>query len=144
MVRSRRWGVALLLLVAYLVYILAVTLTPAPVDRAYEAPIVESLVELHDHGAPQWFGYGALELAGNVLLFLPLGFLAALVLPRSDWWLVALVAPVLSALIEGGQAIFLPLRVASATDVLANSLGATAGAVLALLLRVLVRPRRAP
>ncbi|WP_210480621.1 VanZ family protein [Naasia sp. SYSU D00948] len=136
-----RIGIAALLLVAYLVEILVVTLTPSPVDRPYRASLARFIAELHERGVPEWVGYAQIEFAGNVLLFLPAGFLAALMLRRRDWWLVAVLAPAFSALLECNQALFLRDRVPSAMDVVANGLGAALGAAISLLVRLIVHRR---
>ncbi len=142
--RIRFWGAAALL-AAYLVNVLVVTLTPTPVDRPYRGSLDQFLQELHERGVPEWVGYPQIEFAGNVLFFVPAGFLAALVLLRHDWWLVAVLAPAFSALLEGAQAVFLPERQPSAMDVVANGIGGAVGAVLAVGVRtVLGRRMRAP
>lgn len=73
----------------------------------------------------------------NVLLFVPLGFFLALLLRRPIT--AALACGVLSVGIECYQS-SLTTRVGDFTDVVANGLGATAGAVLATLVLVVWRP----
>jgi glycopeptide antibiotics resistance protein len=126
------------LLVVYFAVVLLTTLTPSPVDKPYSGTITRVLRELHALGVPHWLGYAQIEFTSNVLLFLPLGLLAALVLPPRDWWLVAVLAPAFSSILEAAQAVFLPERYPSAADVIANGVGGAIGAALALLLR---RPR---
>ncbi len=76
------------------------------------------------------FGSGWVEFVANILLFTPLGFLLTVLLyPR--WWAVPL-AIALSACVELAQ-IVIPSRQPSLRDVLANSLGALGGALVALL-----------
>jgi VanZ family protein len=128
-----RFTVVSVLLAAYLLGILIVTLTPTPVDRPHEGTLSRVIEEMHGRGLGGWVGYTQLEFAGNVLLFLPAGFLAALLLPRRDWWLAAVLAPAFSALLECAQAVFLPDRVSSVRDVLANGAGGAAGAALGFL-----------
>lgn len=74
------------------------------------------------------FGYGWVEFVANVALFLPLGFVLTLAF-RRWWWGVGL-ALLLSTAAELVQA-FIPGRVASGRDVLANVIGAAVGAVAA-------------
>jgi len=50
-------------------------------------------------------------------------------------------APVLSALLESAQALFLPERFPMVSDVVANGMGGALGAVLSLVARVLVHKR---
>ena len=75
-----------------------------------------------------------LEIASNVVLFVPLSLLGVFVLGRPGvlhWAGAGLLA---SAFIEGVQGLFLDQRVASATDLVANTAGAVVGAVAAALL----------
>jgi glycopeptide antibiotics resistance protein len=74
----------------------------------------------------------AFDLATNVLLFVPLGFLYPLTRPHRRWTLVAQAAGLgllLSAAVEAVQ-LFERDRYTSAVDLLANGLGALAGAAL--------------
>jgi glycopeptide antibiotics resistance protein len=77
-----------------------------------------------------WITYSMLEATANVVIFLPLGFgltrLFGLGVFRST--LLALAA---SGAVELAQLLWLPERVASATDVLYNTLGAMLGAAIA-------------
>ncbi|WP_210506498.1 VanZ family protein [Naasia sp. SYSU D00057] len=136
-----RIAVAAGLLGVYLAAVLVITLTPAPVDRPFRGSLARLIQELHERGVPAWIGYGEIEFTGNVLLFVPAGFLAALVLARRDWWIVAVAAPVFSALIEFAQALFLTERFPTVSDIVANSVGGAFGAALALLARLLVHRR---
>ncbi|BDZ45953.1 VanZ family protein [Naasia aerilata] len=136
-----RLKVAAVLLALYVAVVLLVTLSPTPVDRPYSAVLVRLIRELHERGVPGWVGYPQIEFLSNVLLFVPLGFLAALDLPRRDWWLAAVAAPAFSALLELGQALFFPARTPSASDVVANGLGGAVGAVVSLLARMIVHHR---
>lgn len=77
------------------------------------------------------FGYGWFEFAANILFFMPLGFLLTLLFRRP--WLGALLAVALSVAAEAIQ-LALPGRLASPRDILANALGAIAGALIAWLI----------
>lgn len=136
-----RIAVAAALLALYLAVVLLITLWPTPVDRPYSGSLLRFIAELHERGVPEWIGYREVEFSANVLLFVPAGFLAALVLPRRDWWLVAVLAPAFSAAIECAQALFLSQRFPSASDVVANGLGGAIGAALSLLARLVVHRR---
>jgi VanZ family protein len=114
-------------LVLYLVLLAAIVLWPTPVDRPAAGLLDDVLQALHRHGVPAWFGYGAVEAAANVLLFLPFGLLAGALLPRRWRWLAAAGAVLLSGGIELAQSGFLPERFGTFQDVLANSLGAAIG-----------------
>lgn len=79
--------------------------------------------------------YTPLEFGANVALFVPLGALAAVFLPRSRWWWAVLVGLLISVAIESAQSFVLPGRTASPQDVVANVTGTTIGVVLVVLLR---------
>jgi len=79
-----------------------------------------------------WF-----DFLSNIALYAPLGLLLALNITyrgRSLLWLPALIGGLLSLFIEAAQS-YLPQRVPSLLDLLANSLGAGLGGLLALGLR---------
>lgn len=102
----------------YVAMVLVVTLIPFRFALPYAYPDIFLL------GRPT-------EILGNVLLFLPLGFLVRLVRPRSDPGQALRVlglGMVLSACIEATQ-LFEPLRYPAVLDIVTNSLGAWLGAV---------------
>lgn len=80
------------------------------------------------------------EVLANVALFVPAGFLLAVLLGRV--WASILLCLLGAAAIETAQHLFLPSRVASLGDVEHNALGGLIGAVLALPLAYWVRTRR--
>ncbi len=82
-----------------------------------------------------WVTYTQLESFANVMLFVPFGLLIALLVPTNWWWLVVVGLIAAAAGIELGQALFLPGRVASFDDVVANSTGGVAGVVIAGIIR---------
>ena len=126
---GRHWagGIGLTVVAALVVLI---TLTPSTVDSGYQAEIAWLLEAMHRRGVPGWFQYRQLEFTANVVMFVPLGFFAGLLLGRRWWrWLWLPVA--VSALIELWQYLFLPGRVAALSDVIANSMGGIAGLVFA-------------
>ena len=96
---------------------------------------------LHRNGVPTWFGYGEVEFLANIAMFVPFGFLVAILLPQRLSVLTVLVGPAFSAFIENFQREFLSERVASVYDVYANSAGAIAGLILAATLRAIVHAR---
>jgi glycopeptide antibiotics resistance protein len=68
------------------------------------------------------------ELFGNVLLFIPLGFLLPLLVPAMRrWWQALAVGAGVSLLIELYQLAWPGVRKASVDDVLLNALGAVLG-----------------
>jgi hypothetical protein len=140
--RSRlRLVVSLLGLVICGALVLLATLSPLPLDTGYGASIERFLRVAHRHGVPGWFEYRELEFAANILMFVPIGFLLALALPRRGVWAVILLVPAFSAGIELFQAEFLSARFASIWDVLANTSGGYGGAIVAVLLRAVVARR---
>ena len=76
------------------------------------------------------YGDTLLEIGANVALFVPVGLLAAWWLPQGKRWLGFVAGVALSASAELAQATLLPDRVASARDVLANSIGVLIGILL--------------
>ncbi|MEC5184464.1 glycopeptide antibiotics resistance protein [Cryobacterium sp. MP_3.1] len=136
-----RTSIGGVLLASYVVVILLATLWPTPLDQGYSAAIQKVLDVVHRNGVPEWFGYNKLEFTANVAMFVPLGFLAALLLPTRVWWLALLICPALSIAIEWTQATFLAARFATATDVMSNSIGAVIGILAAVILRSIVYER---
>ncbi|WP_181905682.1 VanZ family protein [Microbacterium bovistercoris] len=85
--------------------------------------------------------YERVEFGANILLFVPLGILLALLLPARRWLAVPSAALV-SAVIETVQGVFISGRTASILDVVANVIGASIGlAIVAIAYRA--RRRRA-
>lgn len=91
-----------------------------------------------------WMTYEQLESVANVILFIPFGLLIALMIPTRRWWILAVGIVVAAFAIEFGQAVFLPRRVATLADVIANVTGGMIGLGLAGIIRavgLLIRPR---
>jgi glycopeptide antibiotics resistance protein len=82
-----------------------------------------------------WVTYTQLESFANVVLFVPFGLLIALLVPTRWWWLVVTGLVLAAVGIEVGQALFLPERVPSLGDVLANSTGGLIGVGIAAVIR---------
>ena len=114
---------------------------PVPVDRGVRSVLTSVLDRLAAAGAPGWVDYAHLEFTANIVMFVPLGVLIALLLPRWEWWLAPIIGLALSLAIEFGQAVLLPDRFATPLDVLANTVGATLGALIVTAIR-LARRRR--
>lgn len=126
--------VALWALPAYLGLLAAVALWPQPVDRPVAGLLRSTLRWLHHSGVPGWVDYSLVESTANVLLFIPLGFLVTRLAGRGFWWLGTAAGLLTSCAIEAAQFLFLPDRYPTAADVLANTLGALLGTLLAALL----------
>ena len=138
--RRRTRGWALALGIPFFAGLAILTLTPARVERSM--PNLLDLVL----GAAHRMGWAALdftrlEIIANVLVFVPVGVLAFLFMPRMIWPLALLIGPAISVAIEVAQRVALPHRAATFSDIVANSVGATAGVVLALACTLLFAPR---
>lgn len=125
---------------AYAAALALIALWPTPVDRnvaVIDLPPVAWVLRLV--GLSQWEGYKLIEFTANIALFVPLGVL--ILLWRTDWgWQrAALIAFGVTSTIEVLQNVLRPERFASLSDVVANTLGGTIGALL-----VAVARRRMP
>ena len=111
-------------------------LWPGGVDSELQSALWRLLQQI----GVEWLTFDVVQVAANVVLFVPLGLLVALLLPRRRMWLVAPGALLVSVAIETVQALLLPVRWGGdVTDVIAN----TAGGLLGLAIAVLVRRRPA-
>ncbi|WP_186467011.1 VanZ family protein [Arthrobacter sp. UKPF54-2] len=135
--RVASWG-----LTAYVAVLAAVALWPQPVDRPIGELLHRALRALHRRGIPDWVDYPLVESVSNVLLFVPLGALVAWIIGRSYWWVGAAAGLLTSCVIELAQLLFLPARVPTLADVLANTIGALLGALLVLPIMRRRRPVR--
>lgn len=122
-----------------LVAVFAIGYWPVPVDRGVRSLLGSVLDRLAAAGAPGWVDYAHLEFGANIVMFVPLGVLIALLLPRWEWWLAPIIGLALSLAIEFGQALLLPERFATPLDVLANTAGATIGALVVTGFRIAAR-----
>lgn len=116
--RARRRGIRFWLL-TYAVALALVAFWPTPVDRD-----AGDLLDAISRAVP-WLTYDVIETVANVLLFVPLGALLALVLRR--WAAVLAVSLATTLVIELGQALLLTQRTPSLRDVVANLCGAALG-----------------
>ncbi|MHA7218366.1 VanZ family protein [Arthrobacter sp. MDT1-48-3] len=119
-----------------------IVFSPLPVDRHAGDLLRRGLAFVQGYGVPGWFDYGFVEFTANALMFLPLGLFFFLLAPRGWRWLGPVVAFGLSGLIEAVQLVALSQRVASPYDVAANTIGATAGTLLAWTMLRVRRHRR--
>ncbi|HTL40443.1 MAG TPA: VanZ family protein [Pseudolysinimonas sp.] len=136
-------GAAVLVLAGALV----VGYLPSRVDGGVEPAVRRVLAFLQRLGAPGWVDYDLADFVANIGFFVPIGLVAALLLPWRMWWLAIPAGALLSGALEFGQYLFLPERYASWSDVLANSLGALTGALIGAAIRAarhVRRPEAAP
>ena len=137
-VRRRLRGPAAAGLVLYPLFLGAVAFWPSPVD----GPARNFLQTTPLPGLPSWVDYAVVEWCANVALFIPLGLLIALLLPRRHMWLACICGAVTSMGIEAAQSLFLPLRYATVNDVAANSIGTVLGVLTAFFLSRPVKASR--
>ncbi|MCP2638091.1 VanZ family protein [Microbacterium sp. HD4P20] len=130
---ARVWRDARLWLVVYVVALALVAFWPVPVDRG-----AQGLLAAITRAVP-FLTYDVIETAANVVLFVPLGALLALVLPRRAPVVLG-IALAATVVIEVAQAVLLPERTPSLRDILANLCGAAVGLGVVLLLRRRQRP----
>jgi len=128
-------------LAAVILLAAVITLSPLPLQDLASATIDRVLGVLHSWGAPARLNRHVLELGANVVMFVPLGILAALLLPPRRWWVALVGAFLASVSVETVQSAALPHRFGSLRDVLANTLGAAIGISLVAVHRA--RARRA-
>jgi glycopeptide antibiotics resistance protein len=118
--------------VAYLGLVGWLTLTPQS-SFTHSSPLW-SLAELFArYSATEWLTFARLEFLANIAMFVPLGLFLVLLLGRAQWWLAMICGLVLTLAIEFAQQ-FIAGRVSDPRDLVANTLGALLGTVLALVL----------
>ena len=139
--RFRRWAWRALGLITLAV--IAITFWPTPVDRPFHLAIGRLLATLHRNGLPHWVTYAVVESASNVVMFVPIGALIAILARRALWWLSGVIGLVVSSCIELSQLLFLPDRYASLGDVTANTSGALLGGAIICILRY-IQTHRSP
>lgn len=125
----------------YVAFVLLVTLWPTTVDNGLDPYIDRLLAKLWTKGVPTFVDYSFIEAGANVLFFVPVGFLLALLVSHRWWWLSIVGGGFLSICVETAQGLFLPGRVSSAADVLANTTGTVIGSLLAVTVRALILHR---
>jgi len=136
-----RESLGVITLIVYGLIVLLATMWPTPLDQGYSSSIDSLLAVLHRNGIPGWFGYGKLEFLANVAMFLPIGFLVSMLLPARAWWVSPIICIAASIGIEVTQSLFLSARFATLMDVVANTCGALAGALIAIAIRSAVYQR---
>ena len=118
---------ARVLLALYLAALAFVAFWPTPVDRPAAGRLQAALLALHRAGLPDLVNYSFVEFASNILLFAPIGTLAALAFPVFHRGRIVLAAFLASCGMELGQKLFLHDRFPSAMDIVANTAGAMVG-----------------
>ena len=137
---ARLW-ISTCLLLIYTAFVLVVTMWPSPEQLEFGGIADRVLRVLHRFGVPEWFGFSELEFTANIGMFVPLGFLLGLALPRRAWWLAVFLLPAFSGAIEATQGIALSERVSTLIDVASNTIGGYLGLLLAMIMRALIHAR---
>jgi glycopeptide antibiotics resistance protein len=129
------------MLVVYTGFVLLVTLTPRMPGASLVSRAVDRfLYELREHGITN-IHFLDIEFFGNILMFIPLGVFAALLVPRRAWWTLLFMGTAFSGVIEASQAAFLPDRFPEVRDLISNTTGFLIGALFSVVLRLLVSHR---
>lgn len=137
---QRRWLLRAIAL-AYGVCLAGVAFWPTTVDEPVVETIYTTIKTARRHGAPRLLTHALLDFIANIGLFLPVGVLIALLVGGRLLTVALLTGPVISAIIETSQTLFLPGRYGDVSDVIANSIGATLGVMMVVLGRRLLRAR---
>ena len=116
--RRLRW--VLLWLIVYAVALLLIAFWPQHVDKG-----MGWFLKALTHHIPL-LTYDRIEFGSNIVLFVPLGILLAILMPRRRY-LVMPVGFTVSLTIETAQGVLLPGRTASLADLIANTAGACIG-----------------
>lgn len=130
------------LTIGYLWAVAYMTLRARPYGDEIAAGLQRLLNWFAEHPSTAWITFGRVEFVSNIAMFVPLGILAVLWFGVRGWWTAPVIGALISAAIEGTQAVVLSTRVADPRDILANTTGAIVGMLLMLLLAFLLAPRR--
>jgi hypothetical protein len=126
---------------AYLIFVGWLTLTPQPIGPDEQRLIQRGLDALHRRGYAESLDYEGLEFLANIALFVPIGMFLLLLFGAGGWWLAAIGSFAMTAVIETVQQ-QIPGRVSDDRDLMANTVGALIGIVIALVLTLPATIRR--
>lgn len=132
----------LLLTAGYAWVVWRMTLTPTVFTSSGEHFVSTVLRFAQSHSATDWLTYDRAEFLANVAMFVPIGAIAAMWLPRRAWFVAAVLAVGLSVGIEVVQLVALPSRVSDPRDVMSNGLGGLLGATAIGIVRNAMPERR--
>ena len=121
--------------------VVLITLWPSHLFLAAKPRIMRGLEWLHAREMLEWLYWTRLEVLANVAMFVPVAMLLTLMLGARRWWLAFGLCLAATAGIELTQH-FMPGRVASVQDIVANGVGAVIGVLLAAGIEALVRAAR--
>lgn len=111
-----------MILGAYVFVLTLIALWPTPVDGG-AGPVLRLVARV----VPV-LTYARIEFGANILLFVPLGVLLALILERR--YLIVPIAVVATVTIESIQALMIDKRTPSVLDIIANITGACLGLMI--------------
>ena len=126
-ISARGMRVAIACLIVYGIALAMIALWPVPVDRGADRflALVTRLFPV--------LTYARIEFGANILLFIPLGILLTVLVPRARW-IVLPIALVATVTIESIQALVLDQRTPSILDIIANTTGACVGMLMVVLI----------
>lgn len=127
--RGRLSRIAGALLVAYALLLGFFLLVPSAAPPSDVLLQLRKVAERAGLPAPLTAG-ASVEFAANVLVFVPVLALVLLLRPRLRWIQGVALGFLVSLSVEVVQALFLPARSATVSDVIANTIGAVLGASL--------------
>lgn len=109
-------------------------LTLSPLSGQNQFGFLWDLTEFFErHASTEWITFNVIEFTANVLMFVPIGLFFVLLLGRRQWWLAIVLGVLLTVGIEFAQQ-NIANRVSDPRDLVANSMGAIIGTLLALVL----------
>ncbi|CAN5149610.1 hypothetical protein BH11ACT4_BH11ACT4_06220 [soil metagenome] len=127
--------ITVILLALYTGLVLIITMTPQGRAPGVINRVVNAVLDaVHGRGLLLWVDYSVVEFTANILMFVPLGVLVALLVARRLRWILFVVGTAFSTAIELTQTV-IPGRVPDVRDVMANSAGFLLGAAIVLALR---------
>ena len=126
-------GRAGVLLLAYVIVLGAVVFSPT--NRVQTDTVVDVARALQPFLPRSWAGFVPVEVLLNVVIVAPVSFLGSQVWPRLRWQDWTAYGFVGATSVELIQALLLPGRQASFSDIVANTVGALVGALLCSRLR---------
>ncbi len=129
-VRPARW-----LLLGLTVAVLLILFWPTRPAGGDQAGLALWLTQQHARGQLRWLTFGLIEFVSNMVMFAPLGALAALSRPRGGDGVALAACFGLSVFAELVQWSVLPNRTGDVRDVVANTLGAAIGIGIVALIR---------
>lgn len=118
-----------------------ITLWPTHFLLRIKPRVVQGIEWLHARDMFEWIYWTRLEVLANVAMFVPLALLLTFVLGARRWWLALALCLAVTVGIEATQH-FMPGRVASMRDIVANGAGAAIGVALAALIEGTLRFER--